>query len=53
MDTNRIEGLEDVSNVRSMPAWDDAANHSLVERARTYLDVNCAHCQTEGGNCDL
>lgn len=27
-----------------VPVWDDPADGSLDERARAYLDVNCAHC---------
>ena len=30
-----------------------SANHSLEERAGAYLDVNCVHCHTEGGYCDV
>lgn len=28
----------------ALPVWDDPATGSLDERARAYLDVNCAHC---------
>lgn len=31
------------------PRWDDAAGASLDERARAYLDNNCAHCHQPGG----
>ena len=29
--------------------WDDPSTGSLDERARTYLDNNCAHCHQPGG----
>ena len=35
-----------------LPNWEDE-NISLEERARAYLDVNCAHCHIPGGFCEL
>ncbi len=32
-----------------VPAWDDPASGSLEDRARTYLEINCAHCHSTGG----
>ncbi|MGA3205304.1 MAG: hypothetical protein ABSF12_22640, partial [Bryobacteraceae bacterium] len=32
------------------PVWDDPATGSLAERARAYLEVNCAHCHSPGGS---
>lgn len=29
--------------------WDDPASGSLEDRARAWLDINCAHCHNEGG----
>jgi uncharacterized repeat protein (TIGR03806 family) len=37
------------SGVPQLPVWDDAVNFTLNERARAYLDMNCAHCHSEGG----
>ncbi|WP_188237051.1 SO2930 family diheme c-type cytochrome [Sphingopyxis sp. LK2115] len=34
----------------TMPAWDDRASGSVADRARAYLDVNCAHCHNPGGS---
>src|SRR3546814_16466309 len=33
-----------------MPRWDDPASGSLEQRARAYLDVNCAHCHNPQGS---
>jgi uncharacterized repeat protein (TIGR03806 family) len=32
-----------------LPVWDDEQDGSLAERARAYLDVNCAHCHNRDG----
>ncbi|MDZ3831081.1 MAG: SO2930 family diheme c-type cytochrome [Sphingopyxis sp.] len=34
----------------SLPRWDDPASGSVAERARAYLDVNCAHCHNPAGS---
>src|SRR3546814_5646478 len=33
-----------------MPQWDDPKAGSVAERARAYLDVNCAHCHNPAGS---
>ena len=33
-----------------IPVWDDENDGSLDERARAYLDVNCAHCHNALGS---
>jgi uncharacterized repeat protein (TIGR03806 family) len=32
-----------------VPRWDDPQSGTLAERARGYLDVNCAHCHNPDG----
>jgi len=32
--------------------WDDPSSGSLEARAKTYLDVNCAHCHNAGGTAN-
>jgi uncharacterized repeat protein (TIGR03806 family) len=32
-----------------IPVWDDPSTGSLDDRARTYLEINCAHCHNPGG----
>ena len=39
------------SNSESLPAWDDASI-TIDARARAYLDMNCAHCHSEGGTAN-
>lgn len=38
------------SGVPVLPNWLDDTNFTLEERARAYLDENCAHCHTQGGD---
>lgn len=44
-----LEGLPDLKNVPKMPIWSDAKDGTLNERARAWLDINCAHCHNEQG----
>jgi len=38
-------------NIDTMVAWDDTSE-SLTMRARSYLDINCAHCHSEESYCE-
>ena len=44
-----LTGLVDVQQLPQLPDWHAVADFSLAERARAYLDVNCAHCHNAEG----
>ncbi len=39
----------DLSTIDTAPDWKDTSK-DLQNRAKAYLDINCAHCHTEGGS---
>jgi len=47
---NKLTGLPPLKEVEKMPNFKDSVNYSLDQRARAYLDANCAHCHTQGGD---
>lgn len=38
-------------SIHSTVNWEDESK-SLELRARSYIDINCAHCHRDGGHCD-
>ncbi|MGY0393159.1 fibronectin type III domain-containing protein [Bizionia sp. KMM 8389] len=47
-----LSNITDPSNISALPNWEDTT-YSLEQRARAYFDMNCAHCHSEGGFCEL
>ena len=45
-----LEGAPEPATAPRVPVWDDPSSGSLEDRARTYLDINCAHCHNPGGS---
>ncbi|MCO4822196.1 MAG: fibronectin type III domain-containing protein [Flavobacteriaceae bacterium] len=41
----------DPNTIAALPNWEDESL-TLNQRARSYFDVNCAHCHSPGGFCD-
>jgi hypothetical protein len=41
-----------VNTIATLPNWKDEAL-SLESRSRAYFDVNCAHCHSPGGFCEV
>jgi uncharacterized repeat protein (TIGR03806 family) len=44
-----LQGLPQAATRPKAAKWDDASSGTLSERARAYLDNNCAHCHQPGG----
>jgi uncharacterized repeat protein (TIGR03806 family) len=43
-----LEGIP-AGNLPKLPVWDDEATGTLSERARAWLEINCAHCHQSAG----
>ena len=44
-----LTDLPDLASVPKAPVWNDPATGSLNNRARIWLDINCAHCHRPEG----
>lgn len=52
IDHGYLTGAPDVATIDALPDWEDTS-YTLEERGRAYFDVNCAHCHTAGGFCEI
>ncbi len=43
-----LDGAPNLSQIEALPEWSNTS-FTLEERARAYIDVNCAHCHQPGG----
>ena len=44
-----LTGAPAPQDVPRLPVWNDPGTGTVEERARAYLEVNCAHCHSETG----
>ena len=44
-----LASLPALEQLPKMPNWNDAATGTTAERARAWLDINCAHCHSPEG----
>jgi uncharacterized repeat protein (TIGR03806 family) len=44
-----FSGPVEVAQAPRLPVWDDPTSGSLDERARAWLEINCAHCHNPEG----
>lgn len=47
-----LHGLAPAAERPRYPVWNDPASGSLEARARSYLDINCAHCHSLSGKAN-
>lgn len=45
-----IAGLPALNEITALPDWKDDKHFTLDQRARAYIDVNCAHCHNATGD---
>ena len=44
-----LRGAPAAGSIPRVPKWNDPADGSVADRAKAYLDNNCAHCHQPGG----
>lgn len=48
-ESGMLTGLSNPADISLLPDWTDDVTYDIFERARAYIDVNCAHCHQPGG----
>jgi len=48
VDNGLLTGVPDISQIENSPIWGDAS-FTIEQRAKSYMDVNCASCHQPGG----
>lgn len=48
-ETGVVSKLPSLQTIAKMPVFDDETSGTIAERARAWLDVNCAHCHNPSG----
>lgn len=51
MEMEMVTDIPDISTIPLTAIWDDP-KFNLDERARAYLDINCAHCHNNNGSAN-
>ncbi|MEQ9425340.1 MAG: SO2930 family diheme c-type cytochrome [Cyclobacteriaceae bacterium] len=49
MQLHILDSLPPISGIPRLAVWDDDNNGTLSERARAWLEINCAHCHRKEG----
>ncbi|MCR4317695.1 MAG: hypothetical protein NUW37_15245 [Planctomycetes bacterium] len=49
IDSGILSDVPEIATIDSIPAWDDENSGTIAERARAYLEINCAHCHNPAG----
>ena len=44
-----LETIPNIDNIPKIAKWDDEHFENINDRARAWLDINCAHCHNEEG----
>jgi uncharacterized repeat protein (TIGR03806 family) len=44
-----LKGLDDPAQAPKAPVWNDPSTGTVAERARSWLEINCAHCHKQDG----
>ena len=47
-----IDNLPDYNLLPEIAKWDDSDTYSVNDRARAWLDINCAHCHNKNGSAN-